>query len=345
MKILLQKVLPIILVLFLLGGLIFLRTEKEQELIRRDFTTMGTFLRIIVPDPTAEPAVNKAYEEVERINRLFSNYIDTSLTFEVNNNPGKAVEVTPEFIKLVEKAKKYHDKSDGLFDITVGPLVDLWGFYQQKENIPSDKEIDEARDLVGLQQLEISDTTITLPRKDMQLDFGALAKGYAADRASEVLKTSGFSDHLINLGGNIYAGGYGPEDEKWTIGIQNPRAQNEIDAVLNVSDAGVGTSGDYERTFFHEGERYSHIINPVSGRPVQGVAATTVVADDALEADLLSTSLYLTTAEEGLKEIGHDTFMAVKTDNDKLSYWVTPGFQKLLSEKRAPVRNAEIIDF
>ncbi len=345
MKIILQKIFPIILILFLLLGLIFLRTEKEAELIRRDFTTMGTFLRIMVRDAAAAEAVEEAYEEVERINHLFSNYRDDSLTSKINNNPGELVEVTPEFMKLLEQAKKYHDKSDGLFDITVGPLVDLWGFYRQEENIPEKDEIAHARELVGLHQLEITDTNVILPREEMHLDFGALAKGYAVDRASKVLREAGFNNHLINLGGNIYAGGYGPEDEKWTIGIQNPRAQNEIDAVLNVSDAGVGTSGDYERTFFHEGERYSHIINPVSGRPVQGVAATTVVADDALEADLLSTSLYLTTAEKGLMEIEHDTFLVAKTDKDELSYSVTPDFQKLLSEKREAVRNAEMIDF
>ena len=324
----------LLIIVGLFGGLLYLRSKSQAPLLQRNFTTMGTFLTISVypQEPATERAISAAYQEIERINKVFSTYREDSLTSRLRKARGETVEITPEFYKLLERAQKIYHQTDGKFDITVGPLVDLWGFYRENQQLPEPDQIDAKKQLVGFDQINFSDSHARLGMPGMRLDFGALAKGYAVDRAAAILVEQGLENFLINLGGNIYAAGQSPDNQPWRIGVQNPRAE-KIDGIVELSNSGVGTSGDYERTFIHEGQRYSHIIDPMTGYPLQGVAATTVVAEDALTADILSTALYLTGDTRGWKNLDANKFMLVRTENGELNYYSTESFQNLFIEK------------
>ncbi len=333
-----------LIVMGLLGGLFYLNQADRQTLLERNFATMGTYLTISAyPQTTAtDRAISAAYQEIERLNKLFSTHREDSLTRKISQNAGETVPIPAEFYKLLSRADKAYQLTNGRFDITVGPLVDLWGFYSSSQQLPKADEIVQRKQLVGFDKLSYSEDYARLPSPDMRLDFGAIAKGYAVDQAAEVLRKEGVENFLINLGGNIYAGGVSPAGQPWRIGIRNPRSE-ELDGIIQLSNRGIGTSGDYERSFIHNGQRYSHIIDPVSGYPVQGMAATTIVADDALTADILSTALYLTGLAANHEALNAKKFLLIKTDNGKLNYILTYQFSDLFTEKKPELSAAKII--
>ncbi len=342
----LKIIIAIISVLTLISIGYWRSPTGTSDVVRREFTTMGTHLSITAhPDSSqARQAITEAYREAERLNRKYSTHREDSLVSEIKNQAPEPVEVDEEFIFLLEKARDFWEATGGKFDITVGPLVELWGFYRQEESIPSPEEINDAKNQVGLDQVKLMDERVRLASEEMRLDFGAFVKGYAADRMAEVLREGGVENFLVNLGGNIYAGGESPDQKPWTIGLRDPRQSGEINGVIEISDAGVATSGDYERMFVHEGKRYAHIIDPITGRPVEGTAAVTTVASDALTADLFSTSLFLTGPSPYAENEKLKGYLFASVDNGELKFKVTEGLQNFLVSTRGSLENYELID-
>lgn len=265
----------------LLGGCQDRTLYKDTELL------MGTFVEVSSPDRKAAGIV---FAEIKRIEELLSKYKPESEISQLNR-AGK-LKVSPETFFILEKAKVFWQASGGAFDITVSPLVDLWGFTDKKNSVPSEEEVKSALKLVGSDKIIFNkaDNVIEFGVYGMKVDLGGIAKGYAVDCAVKKLKELGIESCLINAGGQVYCLGdkFG---RPWNVAVRNPRNNNEIVASLQITDMAVATSGDYEQYFMHGNKRYSHILNPKTGYPADtNVISATVIAPEGASADALATA-------------------------------------------------------
>jgi thiamine biosynthesis lipoprotein len=203
----------------------------------------------------------------------------------------------------VQTAQHYSQLSEGAFDITIGPLVNLWGI-GKKEEVPSQAAIDSTKVLIDYRKLQIgaSAGTIGLPEMGMSIDLGAIAKGYAGDEAARIFKEYGVKNGIISLGGNVVVVGTRPDGKPWRVGIQNPfKPIGNYAAVVEETDKTVVTSGTYERYFIKDGKRYHHILDPSTGYPADnGLASVSIIADKSIDADALSTTVFLLGPEKGM---------------------------------------------
>ncbi|MFH1287285.1 MAG: FAD:protein FMN transferase [bacterium] len=252
---------------------------------------------------TAKEAIKKAFYEIERINHVFSHYREDSFISKINKNSGNWVDVSEEVINLIGQAIKFSVLTDGAFDITIGPVVNLWGFGAAKKHyIPSDKEISDNLFLVDYKNVEIDREKNKIRIKNgTRIDMGGIAKGYAVDCVVKIFKEIGIKNALINAGGNIFVMGKRKRAKPFKIGIQHPREEKEIIAALKIFDAATATSGDYEKYFVENGKRYHHIFNPKTGRPANLCQSVTIIAKDAVISDILSTGIFVMGPETGIK--------------------------------------------
>lgn len=267
----------------------------------------------------AEAAIDKAFSEIEKIDNLINFFSDKSEISEINKNAGKkAVKVSPETLAVIENAIYASEKTNGAFDITIGPVISLWDFHKKIK--PEDRLIKQRLQLVNYKALTLykNPPSAYLKKKGMLIDPGGVAKGYAADRAVEVMKKNGIKSGLVAIAGDIKAFGMKPDSKPWKIGIRNPRQKNkddEIMAAVDLSDMAISTSGDYERYFIVEGRRYHHILNPKTGYPADGCRSVSVIAKEGAVADPFSTGIFILGAEKGLKlleEMGIDGIIVDK---------------------------------
>ncbi|HEX6941066.1 MAG TPA: FAD:protein FMN transferase [Longimicrobiales bacterium] len=261
---------------------------------------MGTLLEVTVWEADtarAREALAAARAAVFRVDTLMSLYKEESELSVVNRRAGSgdATTLSPETAEVLAAALDYAARTGGAIDVTVGPLVDVWGFYRHEGRIPPAEVLDSARALVGYERIEFDPATraVRLPAPGMRLDFGAIAKGYAVDLAVVALRRRGIRRGKVDLGGNLRFFGSPPEDGAWSVGLRDPRRPEEILAVVALDSGAVATSGDYEQFFVHDGVRYSHLMDPRTGRPARGVASVSVVAPTGLAADALSTALFV----------------------------------------------------
>ena len=246
---------------------------------------------------------------------MASTTIDSSDISEINQAAGKEyVKVHPEIIKMIKTAVKYSKLSNGAFDITVEPLVNLWGIGTDDENVPADAEIKLKLLLVGYNNISINeeDESVKLLKEGMAIDLGGIAKGFAADEVVKVYKEYDIKGGIISLGGSsIYTVGQKPDGTPWNVGIKHPRKDNDQDyvGVINLSEQALSTSGDYERYFMKDGKRYHHILNPATGYPTDnGVISVTIVVDSNIPdcnmiADTLTKTVFVLGVDNGLKFI------------------------------------------
>ncbi len=248
----------------------------------------------------------KAYQEMQRIENLLSCYKDSSEISAINREAGiHPVKVSYETLSMLKRADAYCKKYNGVFDVTIGPLSDLWGFSEDKVIVlPRDQEIKELDKLVNYKNIVINekDTTVFLKKKGMSIDLGGIAKGYAIDRGSAVLKENGITNFILNAGGDIYVSGTKDNDTQWKLGIKHPRNTNDLVAEFDLRDYAVATSGDYERFKIINGVRYHHILNPATGYPGKLSQSSTVIAPTAEEADATATYIFLLGWKKSLED-------------------------------------------
>lgn len=258
---------------------------------------MGTYVEVISPDKEAADIV---FNEIKRVEGLLSKYKEDSEISRLNRLG--ELRVSQETFYILEKAKEFWQVSDGAFDVTIGPLVDLWGFTDKKFSFPEKEKIEDALAKVGFEKIILhpDDNVVKFKLYGMRLDLGAVAKGYAVDCAVRKLRACGIKSCLINAGGQIYCLGDN-SGRPWKVAIQDPRSPG-FKEYLELHDQAVATSGDYEQYFMHQGERYAHILNPKTGYPADsGVVCVTVIAPDGLTADALATSIFVLGKDKGLK--------------------------------------------
>lgn len=282
--------------IFLVSILIILYGCQNRPLYKDTKPMMGTFVEVISPHRQAKEIV---FAEIKRIDDLLSKYKPNSEVSVLNRVSELRVSVDTFYI--LRKSKEFYNLSSGAFDITTAPLSDLWGFTDKKYILPKEKDIEEVLKLVGLDKIELNDSTNVVKFKlsGMKIDLGGIAKGYALDCAVEKLKNAGIKSCLINAGGQVYCLGkrFG---KPWRIAIRNPREDNKPPEILEIEDRSVSTSGDYEQYFEVNGKRYSHIFNPKSGYPADsGVISATIIAPSGLTADALSTAVFVLGKDKG----------------------------------------------
>ena len=310
-------------VLFSLSGCSFQPYHKEARLM------LGTIVEITCQD---RAAITSAFEEIKKIEIIANNFNPGSEISRLNAT-GK-IQASQDLYNMVRESLKYYRLSEGAFDITIAPLVTIWkGKIREFENkksslyqgeagrgesrgltLPAGSQIKKALSLVGSDKISLDDNSsyISLTQSGMSIDLGAIAKGYAVDKAVRRLKESGVRSALVNAGGNVYCLGK-KGSRKWRVGVRHPRKPAEIVFYLNLENQGAATSGDYEQFFILDKKRYSHIINPKTGWPVDNnISSVTIIAPDAATSDGLSTTVFVLGKEKGLELAGKMEGVEVK---------------------------------
>lgn len=254
-----------------------------------------------------DSAVDAAFERIRDIDRKMSVQRDDSELSAINRAAGgPAVKVSPDTFEVIKEGLSFSKLSDGAFDITVGPLVNLWGIGTDHARVPSAEEIAKVLPLVNWRNVELDETRVTVRLKvaGMALDLGAIAKGYAADEAARLLASAGVKAALIDLGGNVYTLGSKPDQTPWRIGLQDPdpraRRGTRVAVLTYPGTKTVVTSGVYERFFEQNGVRYHHILDTKTGAPVRnGLSAVTIITDVSMIADAYSTLVFILGLERG----------------------------------------------
>ena len=283
-----------------------------REVIRYEDSrvSMGCVYTIVVyADDMAPPrlGVKAAFDEIDRIDRLMSHYKPDSELSRVNREAAKSpMEVEPELFDFIVECLRYSHESDGASDITVGPLMKAWGFFRGEGRLPSEAELVEARSRVGYQHVKLNrkEKTIFLDKVGVELDLGGIAKGYAVDRAIEVLKKHGISAALVSAGGStISTLGAPPGKAAWEVEIQDPLDQRKIATSVPLKNQTLSVSGGYGAFFELAGARYSHIMDPRTGRPVQGVLSVAVITNDGMSGDALDNVFYVLGMEKSQQRL------------------------------------------
>ena len=329
-------------------------SQGSPALLKETRLIMGTYADISVygsDRENAAQAIKEAFEEMERLDGLMSNYKSSSELSRINREASRApTKCAPELLGVIEVSLDYSTLTEGAFDITVEPLVDKWGFYTGKVRVPNMDEIKSILPAVSYKNIDIQgqgdSKLIAFRHPGTKIDLGGIGKGYAADKAVEVLKRRGITSALVNLGGNIYALGRPPGASAWKIGVQHPRQRDFLLGYLELENKGVATSGDYERFFMIDGKRYSHIIDPRTGMPAQGLISVTVTADSAMEADALSTGAFILGPKRGAELLdgreGVGGIFACEGDGGEIGFTLTKSMNKLFKKELAVVEdNAE----
>ena len=286
------------LALVLAAGLILSAACAPREPYTKETFVMGTKAWVTIAgmsEADAERAAQAAFREMYRIESVMSTWRPSSEISRLNTESnGSPFTVSSELYSLIDSSLFYSRATSGAFDVTVRPLVRLWGFQGGEMKLPSDEEIARALARVGYGALTLDSaaSTVTLPA-GMQIDLAGVAKGYAVDRSVAVLAGLGVRSALVNIGGNIYAMGAPPGKKGWSVGVRDPNGGLETVETLILRGEAVATSGNYENFVEIEGKRYGHIIDPRTGRPVSRVLSVTVVAPTGLASDALSTGLFV----------------------------------------------------
>ena len=275
---------------------------KEVEKIEESKFLFGTYIKIIVYSDNKEKAmesIEKAFNEIQRIDEKYNSKSEGSLIYNLNNSDNKTVKLDEEGIKLFEGVNKAYELSEHKYDVTIAPLLELWGFTEEAMELttlklPTREEIEFTKTFVDYEKVKISDDgTLTIESPVKEIDTGSFLKGYAISRAKEVLKNEGIKSAFITSISSIDLIGTKPEDKPWKIGLQNPENPSEMIGIVPLRDRAMGVSGDYQTYVEIDGEMYHHILDKDTGYPVTDKKMVVVLCDNAFDADLLSTTFFL----------------------------------------------------
>ena len=307
--------------------------QVPTEPISKSDFLLGTIVQITIYDKQDEAIIDKAMDRIREIeSKMTINNNGTSEIIALNEAAGiKEVKVSTDTFDVLERGKYYSELSKGRFDITVGPIVKLWNIGTEYAAVPDPKVLEEKRQLINFNKLHLDRSTLTAKLDDpgMQVDLGAIAKGYTADEVAKVLKENGVQHAIINLGGTVLTIGGNMQGNPWKIGIQDPfNPRGDFLGIIPVKDKTIVTSGTYERYFEQDGKRYHHILDPRTGFPADNeVASVSIVTDKSIDGDGNSTSVLLLGLEEGMKFIESEkNIEAIFVTYDKKVY-ITSGLK------------------
>jgi thiamine biosynthesis lipoprotein len=286
--------------------------SADEQIVTRSRPLLHTFVEIKAWGENADTAIEEAFVEMERVNSLLNNYDTASDISKINQHAGgNAVAIHPETMDALRCAIKFCTLTGGALDITVGPLLRLWGFGKDEVGLaggePGAHAIQKAKSQVDYRAIELSDIngngpqlTARLQKKGMWIDVGSFSKGFVADKAMAVFKKRGIRNALVIAGGTVCAMGHKPDGLLWQVGVQHPRKQGGLLTVVSLKDASISTSGDYEIFYEKKGKRRAHIIDPRTGLPKTHLESVSVIAVDGMTSDALSTALFVLGTEKGI---------------------------------------------
>lgn len=312
--------------LFLIIVFVFALCSCSEKKAGTTEFAMNTVINLTLYGKRCDEAMQAGLDEIRRIDALMNAHSEDSEIARLNSiGKGGEAELSDETVYVIKKALDLCEKTDGAFDISIKPLSDLWNIGADEPRVPSEEEIDTALSKIGYRDIRINGNRVSFAKEGMQIDLGAVAKGYCADRLVEIFKSYGIKNALIDLGGNIYAMGKNQNGGDWRIGLQAPEEiRGEHFAVENLSDRTAVTSGSYERYFESDGRIYHHILDPKTGYPADsGLISVTVIGKSSLEADMLSTAIFVMGSEDFNKiaeRFDFDKYIAVDKSNKAITY-------------------------
>ena len=315
--------------------------QKEHLIQGR---TMGTTYHITVVSGYFKGIGGGGLKEkidarLDEINRVFSTYIkDSEISrFNALTKAGEEFRISDDFIQVMKIGRKIHQLSEGAWDGTVNPLVELWGFgpTRRETRMPPENEINALLPNIGFDHIQIVEPNFLVKNlPSVTLDLNSIAKGFAVDQVGKLIAASGFENYLVELGGEVYAAGYRKDGKKWRVGINRPQkdaAFNEVYKVVPLSNRAFATSGDYRNFFEIAGVHYSHIIDPRTGYPVSnGMVSVSIIADNCTLADGLATAIMVMGAQKGIQLVNRlenvECFIVVEKSDGSLVDFYSAGF-------------------
>ncbi|WP_349292972.1 FAD:protein FMN transferase [Zobellia alginiliquefaciens] len=298
--------------------------EKKLVTVHKAMELMGTRFDITVVSSNEDIGyinIEEATAEIQRIENMISAWNPESETSLINLNAGvKPVKVSQELFMLIERAKQISEITDGAFDISFASMDNIWAFDGSMAQIPTPEEISESVKNVGYENIILNpfEKTVYLSQKGMRISFGAIGKGYAADKAKELLVSKQVLGGIINAAGDLTTWGTKATGEKWLIGIANPLSDEKIFSWLPIVESSVATSGNSEKYVIFKGVKYSHILDPRTGYPSTGVNSVSIFAKSAELCDALATAVYIMGKEDGLaliNQLGGTEVILVDSSN------------------------------
>lgn len=308
-------------------------SEEDLKETSREVFAMDTYMTLKAYGADGEEALDEAIEEIQRLDALWS--VGNTESEIAKLNQKKTEKVSKETIQLIQCAKKVSKETEGAFDITIYPLMELWGFPSQNYQVPSEAEIKEILDSnIGMDKVMVDEKNQEITLKDeVQIDLGGIAKGYTSEQVARILKRHDIEHGVISLGGNVQAIGKKIDGSRWKVGIQPPKDDMEMIGTYEACNEAVTTSGGYERYFEEDGKAYHHILDPDTGKPSnQDLISVTAISEDGMLADCLSTTLFVMgkeKAEEYWKN-NREKFQMILVDEDEKIY-ITEGIKDYFS--------------
>ena len=308
---------------------------KTEEPARQDIFAMDTYMSLVAYGEDGQEALAAAAREINRLEQELSRTVCTSYIYKLNENGSAAV--SEETANLLKAAMDYSAATGGLFDMTVAPLVSLWGITTDSPRVPSRIEIDALLPLVGSDHVHLDGQTVTLDA-GCAVDLGGIAKGYASDRVAQVLKQYAVTGAAVSLGGNVYVCGQKPDGTAWSVAVQDPKKTDAYAMTLDLTDVFAVTSGGYQRYFTAaDGTVYQHILDPRTGYPAQtDLLSVTVIGQNGTMADAYSTALYVMGEQAACdfwRQSGGAFDLVLITADGRVLY--TPGLADHISQKGA----------
>lgn len=297
------------------------------QVFKRGCKLMGNHfeLSVVAEDEIwANDRIDAGVAEIQRIEKLLTTFSDNSETNRVNNNAGiMPVTVSRETFDLIQRSIRISEVTQGAFDISYGSIDKrLWNFDQQMVELPDKETAKKMVRLINFRNIVLDgqNCTVFLREKGMRIGFGGIGKGYAAERAKQVMKEQGVESGVVNASGDLTAWGLQPNGSQWTVGIVKPDASQEVFSYLNISNMAVATSGNYEKFIIVNGKKYSHTINPRTGLPVTGIKSVTIISTNAEIADAMATPVTIMGITAGLDMINQmkNIEAVIIDDNNRL---------------------------
>lgn len=317
--------------------------EHQQSIILTGLTMGTTYTVKIVPSESildhsvVSAEINR---QLDNVNQQMSTYIETSDLSLFNQSDTKEwAEIPAELYTVIKEALRINVLSENAFDISIGPVVNLWGFgpEEKPDTVPDHTAINEALDKVGSQYIHLRQNpySIRKDKPDLAIDLSAIAKGFAVDIIADYLDKLDINNYMVEIGGEIKAKGYSPDNKSWHIGIEKPLSdQRTVQSIVALDDTGMATSGDYRNYFEENGIRYSHTINPETGKPItHKLASVTILHPSAMTADAMATALLVLGPERGFELALRENLAAlfIIREKDSFTEKMTPQFRNALA--------------
>lgn len=311
----LKKILAILIL-----PIFILSCSKEVQKIEQSKFLFGTYISITVYDKNeklANKAIEAAFQEIERIDKKFNSKMKGSLVERLNSGKEKTIKLDEEGVYLFQNLKSVYELSHGKYDITIGPLLDVWDFgAKEKREIPKKEDLKRAIQYIDFSKIILSGDELSFSESGVELDTGSFLKGYAVEKAKGVMREKGVTSAFISSISSIETINGKPDGKKWRIGVENPENTQKLLGVVELYNEGMGVSGDYQTYVEIDGKRYHHILDKTTGFPVEDKKMVVVISDNAFFSDMYSTAFFLMDIDEVLNYADKNDLGVLIVDKD-----------------------------